>query len=111
MGRNVVAASLRATSPGKREKVFVSFARVVLSQSLELHEMDLEFLRLSQLDPKKVKELVLRRRLPHSMEDLFPFVKKSFNIIISEFHSIEMGEREEIRIFLIFLEPFEENDQ
>jgi hypothetical protein len=45
------------------------------------------------------------------VENLVPLVEKSFNIIVSEFDSIEMSEREEIRILLVLLEPFEENDQ
>ncbi len=84
---------------------------MVLSQSLELHEVNLEFLRFSNLDPEKVEELVLRRRFPHSMEDLFPFVKKSFNIIILELEPVQVSNIQEVKILLALLKPLEEEDK
>ena len=58
--------------------------------------MDLEFLRFSQLDPEKVEEFVLRRRFSHSMEDLLPFVEKSFNIIILELELVQVSNVQEV---------------
>ena len=111
LGRDIVTASLRATPSGKREKVLVSLARVVLSQSLELHEMDLEFLRVSQLNLEKVEEFVLRRRFPHSVEDLLPFVEKSFNIIILELELVQVSNVQEVKVLLALLKPLEKEDK
>ncbi len=73
--------------------------------------MDLEFLRFSQLDPEKVEEFVLRRRFPHSVEDLLPFVEKSFDIIILELELVQVRNVQEVEVFLALLEPLEKEDK
>ena len=58
--RNIVTASLQTASFGKNKKVLVSLARVSLSEALELHKMDLEFLGFPDLNPGKVEKLIFR---------------------------------------------------
>ena len=52
--RNIVTASLQTASFGKNKKVFIGLARVSLSEALELHKMNLEFLGFPDLDSEKV---------------------------------------------------------
>ncbi len=102
---------MQATSFGKNKKVFVSFARVVFPQSLELHEMNVEFLRVPDLDPEKVQELVLWGCFSHSMEDFLSLVEKRLDIIILELELVQVSNVQEIVIFLTLLKPLEEQDK
>ena len=52
--RNITTASLQTASFGKNKKVFIGLARVSLSEALELHKMNLEFLGFPDLDSEKV---------------------------------------------------------
>jgi len=58
-----------------------------------------------------VQEVVHRRGLPHAVENFFPLVQKSFDIIVFELDLIEMGDIQEVRIFFTFLKPSKENDK
>ena len=108
LGGDVVASSLRAASPGKLKKVFIGLSWVVPSQSFELHEMNLQLLRFLHLNPKKVEKFISWGDFPHSMKNFFPFVQKSFNVIILEFELVQVSDVQEIKILFTFLKPLEE---
>ena len=55
-----------------------------------------------------MEKVVFRRGLPHSMKDLFPFIKESFDIIILKLDLVEVSDVQKICIFLAFLKPSKE---
>ncbi len=78
---------------------------MTMGDSLELHEMYLHLFRPSNLCSEQVQELILSWSLPHSVEDFLPFIEESFDIIVSEFNSMEVRKCKVIGILLILLEP------
>ena len=79
---------------------------MTMGDSLELHEMYLHLFRPSNLCSEQMQEFVLSWDLPHSVDYFFPFNMESFDVIISEFNSMEVGRRKVIGVLLVLFEPF-----
>ncbi len=78
---------------------------MTVRDSLELHEMYLHLFRPSNLCSEQMQEFVLSWDLPHPVDYFFPLNKESFDVIISEFNSMEVRRRKVIGILLVLLEP------
>ncbi len=111
LGRDVITSFWGQISSGEYVKVFVGLSGMAMMHSLEFHEVYLQLFRLINLRSKQVHEVIHRGYFPHSVEDFIPLVQKSFDVVVFEFDSMEMANIEEVRIFLIFLKPPEENDK
>ncbi len=79
---------------------------MTMVHSFELREVYVHLLRLFNLYSEQMQEFVLTWYLPHSVDYFFPFNKESFDVIISEFNSMEVGRRKIIGILLVLFEPF-----
>ncbi len=80
---------------------------MTMGDSLELHEVYLHLFRPSNLCSEQMQEFIRSWCLPHPVDDFIPLVKESFDIIISEFNSVEVRKRKIIGILLVLLEPLE----
>ena len=80
---------------------------MAMMHSFELHEMYLHLFRLLNLCSEQVQELIHSWSPPHSVEDFLPFIEESFDIIVSEFNSMEVRKCKVVGILLILLEPLE----
>ena len=78
---------------------------MTMGDSLELHEVYLHLFRPSNLCSEQMQEFILSWDLPHPVDYFFPLNKESFDVIISEFNSMEVRRRKEIGILLVLLEP------
>ena len=78
---------------------------MTIGDSLELHEMYLHLFRPSNLCSEQMQEFILSWDLPHPVDYFFPLNKESFDVIISEFNSMEVRRRKVIGILLVLLEP------
>ena len=79
---------------------------MTIGDSLELHEMYLHLFRPSNLCSEQMQEFILSWDLPHPVDYFFPLNKESFDVIVSEFNSMEVGRRKVIGILLVLFEPF-----
>ena len=79
---------------------------MTMGESLELHEMYLHLFRPSNLCSEQMQEFILSWDLPHPVDYFFPLNKESFNVIVSEFNSMEVGRCKVIGILLVLFEPF-----
>ena len=107
LGRYGVASLLLQIPSAERVKVPVGLSGMAVMHSFELHEMYPHLFRFFYLCSKQVQELIHSWCLPHPVEDFLPLVKESFDIIISEFNSMEVRKRKIIGILLVLLEPLE----
>ena len=78
---------------------------MTMVHSFELREVYLHLFRPSNLCSEQMQEFVLSWDLPHPVDYFFPLNKESFDVIISEFYSMEVRRRKVIGILLILLEP------
>ena len=91
----------------ERVKVPVGLSGMTVMHSLELHEMYPHLFRFLYLCSEQVQELIHSWSPPHSVEDFLPRMEESFDIIVSEFTSMEVRKRKIIDILLVLLEPLE----
>ncbi len=91
----------------ERVKVPVGFSMMTVRDSLKLHEMYLHLFRLLYLCSEQVQELIHSWSPPHSVEDFLPLIEESFDIIVSEFNSMEVRKCKVVGILLILLKPLE----
>ena len=78
---------------------------MTMGDSLELHEVYLHLFRPSNLCSEQMQEFILSWNLPHPVDYFFPLNKESFDVIISEFNSMEVRRCKVIGILLVLLEP------